>query len=108
MARQANDNQTFEEEVVEALVESMEADVEYLVSQLAPDGRKPFTRVMTKNEELNYLMGLSPDDWQALKAEVAMIGDQKERDRAIAELFDKWATVQLMRYGLGQDGQRVV
>ena len=100
MARIANEDKLFEEQVVEDLLEWLEADEEYLVEQLAPKGRRPFTVQLTGREEIDYLVQMSPEGWRAMMEQVSLIQDPKQRNQASAELFERWATVQLIKRGV--------
>ena len=92
---------TFEELLVEDMVEWIEDDMQALLDNLSPDGRPPFTVLLTQAEILERLRDAPPPQWQQWLAEIDTIPDPAEKKRLAAELFEQWAAVQTVQAGMG-------
>ena len=92
---------TFEESLVEDMVEWIASDVQELLDALMPDGRPPFTVPLTKAEIEERLMTATPPDWQNWLAQLETIPDPVEKRKMASELFERWAAVQTIQAGMG-------
>ncbi len=95
-----DDELTEEELLLLDMDEAFRMDLAELDEGISPKGRPPFARKLTKQEVVERLLTMTPEQWQTDLERILLEEDPGERQKAMADYFDNYVMVQKIKFSL--------